>query len=161
MLAAFVDTLIPGDGGHWPSASEVGVHGILPGRLVEVRGPDVVAELTAAIESCGGPLAGKNAAERARVVARLEAEHPALFTLAHNAIYLAYYESPVVIGIIQSLGHAYQAVPHAAGYELSPFDPARDRPQHGRGHWIATDEVRRVDLSGLDFLAPARRSDHG
>jgi hypothetical protein len=161
MLAELVDTLIPGDGGRWPPASQVGVHGVLPGRLIEVRGPDAMGELAAAVESSGGLLEDKSAAERGEVIARLEAEHPALFTLLRNAVYLAYYESPDVIGVIQSLGHVYQAVPHAAGYPLAPFDLERDRPQHGRGRWVATDEVRRVDLSGLDFITPSSRTDHG
>jgi hypothetical protein len=161
LLASLVDALIPGDGGRWPSASQVGVHGVLPGRLIEVRGLDAVDALAAAVLSCGGALADGSAAERARVVARFEAEHPALFAVARTAVYLAYYESPAVIAVIRSLGHRYQAMAHAAGYPLPPFDPERDRPRHGRGRWIATDEVRRVDLSGLGFIGRAAGRDHG
>jgi hypothetical protein len=161
MLAALVDTLVPGDGGRWPSASQVGVHEVLPGRLAEVRGPKAIEDLAKVLDGCGGIGAGTDAAACIAVVARFEAEHAALFTLVRNAVYLAYYESPVVVDLIRAHGHLYQAVPHATGYPLPPFDADRDRPQHGRGHWIATEEVRRVDLSGLDFIAPTTPGDHG
>ena len=78
------------------------------------------------------------------------AEHPDLFKLLRNATYLAYYESPAVIRAIQALGQPYRAMPGRDGYPLPPFDLERDRPRHGRGHYVPTDEVRRVDLSGLD-----------
>jgi hypothetical protein len=38
------------------------------------------------------------------------------------------------------------------GYAVGRFDPATDTPRHGRGGYVHTDEVRRVDLSQLDFL---------
>ena len=78
-----------------------------------------------------------------------------------TAAYLAYYESPAIVGVIATLGHAYRAMPHAGGYPVPPFDSERDRPRHGRGRWIATEEVRRVDLSGLDFVGTSGGTDHG
>ena len=92
------------------------------------------------------------------IVARFEAENAALFALVRTAAYLAYYENPAIVGVIAALGHAYRAMPHAGGYPAPPFDSERDRPRHGRGRWIATAEVRAVDLSGLDFM---ETSDHG
>jgi hypothetical protein len=161
LLADLADVLIPGDGGRWPSASQAGVQGVLAARLLEVRGPRGVDELAAAIQRCGGPLADRSAAERVAIVARFEAEDAGLFALVRTAGYLAYYESPAIVGVIAALGHAYRPMPHAEGYSVPPFDSERDRPRHGRGRLIATAEVRRVDLSGLDFLGRSQGTDHG
>ena len=160
LLADLADVLIPGTG-RWPSASQAGVHGVLAARLLEVRGPRGIDEVAAAIQHCGGPLADRSAADRVAIVARFEAEDAALFALVRTAAYLAYYESPAIVGVIAALGHAYRAMPHAGGYPVPPFDSERDRPRHGRGRWIATAEVRRVDLSCLDFVGTSEGADHG
>ena len=85
------------------------------------------------------------------MVARLEQEQPELFTAVRNAAYLAYYESPAVIPAIQALGQPYRATSSAA-IRRSRSIPSADRPRHNRGSYIPTDEVRPVDLSGLDHL---------
>lgn len=149
LLRDLVDVLIPG-GGRWPPASMVGVQGVLAMRLLEARGEAGVDEVEQALLACGGPLAPLDAAGRAAVVQRLEQDHQALFTLVRTAVTLAYYESAAVIRAIRELGQPYQAVPIHQGYALPPFDPGRDRPRHNRGHWLRTDDVRRLDLSVLD-----------
>ncbi|MFO1056696.1 MAG: hypothetical protein U1E53_06970 [Dongiaceae bacterium] len=154
-LAALVDILIPGDA-RWPAASTVGVQGVVAARLLTARGEGAVASVAAALAACGGPLAGKDEAARIAVVAALERTEPALFAFLRNAACFAYYEHPVVVAVVQSLGQPYVAMPHAEGYALPPFDPARDTPRHGRGRWTATDAVRRVDLSALPHLAAGR-----
>ncbi len=151
-LRELVDVLIPGEGEEWPSASLAGVHGLLGFRLQELRGEGAVQALAAALDSCGGPLTALDEEGRVAVVARLEQEQPELFTAVRNAAYLAYYESPAVIPAIQALGQPYRAIPYIGGYPQEPFDPERDRPRHNRGSYIPTDEVRPVDLSGLDHL---------
>jgi hypothetical protein len=151
-LRDLVDVLIPGEGDDWPSASLAGVHGLLGFRLQEARGEEAVRELAAALDRCGGPLAPLDEAGRGSVVAQLEREQPDLFALVRNASFLAYYESPAVILAIQALGQPYRAIPYQGGYPQEPFDPERDRPRHNRGRYIPTDQVRRVDLSGLDHL---------
>ena len=161
LLADLADVLIPGDGGRWPSASQAGVHGVLAARLLDVHGPRGIDEVAAAIRRCGGPLADRSAADRVAIVARFEAEDAALFSLVRTAAYLAYYESPAIVGVIAALGHAYRAMPHAGGYPVPPFNSERDRPRHGRGRWIATADVRRVDLSCLDFLGTSEGADDG
>ena len=56
---------------------------------------------------------------------------------------------------IRALGFNYNPTPLPAGYEVGRFDAERDAPRHGRGRFLATDEVRRVDLSQLDFANPS------
>jgi hypothetical protein len=148
MLRDLVDVMLPGDEG-WPSGSLAGTHGLLGFRLQEVRGEQAAAELAAAIDACGGPLAPLDEAARVAVVARLEQEQPSLFALVRSATYLAYYESPAVIPAIQALGQPYRAMPGREGYPQVPFDLEQDRPRHNRGAYVQTDAVRRVDLKGI------------
>ena len=145
MLRDLVDVLIPGEGA-WPSGSLAGVHGVLAMRLLELRGEDAVDELEAMLAAAGGPLAGLDEEARVGVVECLEREAPDRFALLRDTVYLAYYESPAVIRQIQALGQPYKAIPIIEGYEQAPFESERDRPRHNRGHWLGTEDVRRVDL---------------
>lgn len=150
LLTALVDELIPGGGG-WPSASMVGVQGLLAVRLSEQSGEAAILALSDALLAAGGPFDGQNEAERVAIVERFEAAEPDLFDRVRVAVTLAYYENPVVVDAIRALGRPYSIRPHATGYPSRPFDFARDVPQHGRGGYIPTDAVKPVDLSGLDL----------
>ncbi len=149
MLRDLVDALIPGQG-DWPPASLVGVHGVLAMRLLEQRGEAGLAALEQALSEAGGPLAGRAPAEQAAIVAKLEQASSDLFTLLRTASYFAYYEHPAVIRQIRALGQPYQAVPVHRGYPQKPFDLVADRPSHGRGAYVETEAVRRVDLRPLE-----------
>ena len=149
-LAALVDLLLPGDE-LFPAASTVGVQAKLVDRLNELAGPEAVAELIAALEAAG---AAPGRLDRA-TLERFERARPEDFLRVRNTAYLAYYESPAVHAAIRSLGFTYNAVPLPTGYAaVGRFEPATDLPRHGRGGFVRTEEVRRVDLSGLDFLEP-------
>lgn len=143
-IAAFVDVLLPGDGG-FPSASAVGAHGILANRLRETVGPGAVEALALAFTSRGGLVAPQAAA------AAMEAEEPALFDTVLMTLYYAYYETPAVIAAIRALGIVYNDAPQPHGYAMRPFDPAVDLPKDRRGHFVPTDAVARVDLSRLGY----------
>ena len=151
MLRDLVDVLIPGEG-DWPSASLAGVHGILGMRLLETLGDNGLTQVEAALLACGGPLAPLDEDERVVVVTKLEAMEPRLFVVLRTATYLAYYESPAVIPQIRAQGQPYDPIPIIKGYHLEPFDRERDRPKHNRGFYIPTDQVKPVDLTGLDHL---------
>ncbi len=73
-------------------------------------------------------------------------------------VYLSYYENPAVVEAVRGLGHTYNDAPQPAGYAMAPFDPADplQAPTHRRGRFVATNRVRRVDLSALpdDPTAP-------
>ena len=112
-------------------------------RLLEARGEDGAAELEAALLASGGPLAPLDAAGRRAVVERLEREQAQLFTLARNAAYVAYYESPAVVRAVAGLGQPYRAMPGKDGYPHGrrSISSATGR-RHGRGGYIRTDEVQ-------------------
>ena len=133
LLRDFVDVLIPGEGS-WPSASMVGVQGVLAMRLLEAQGETGADDLERALLACGGPLAPLDADARTGVVEQ----------------YLSYYEHPAVVRAVQGLGQPYQAMPGAKGYPQPAFDLEHDRPRHGRGHYIPTEDVKPLDLSVLE-----------
>ena len=150
-FAALVNLLVPGDA-EFPGASAVGVQAKLADRLIVLRGERAIAELSHALVACGGPLAGLDQDGRGAVLARLERELPDYFLQVRNIIYLSYYESPGVHEAIRAMGFIYNAIPLPSGYDVGRFDPATDLPRHQRGHFVATEDVKRVDLSQLDFL---------
>jgi hypothetical protein len=149
-LAALVDCMVPGDDA-FPSASEIGVQAKLADRLIVMRGHSAVDALTETLATCGGPLAPLDRDARIAVLNRVERERPDDFLLVRNIVYLSYYESPAVHEVIRAMGFTYNTAPLPAGYAVGRFDPS-DTPRHGRGHFLKTDEVKRVDLSNLDFL---------
>jgi hypothetical protein len=150
-LAGLVDLLVPGDG-EFPAASQIGAQAKLADRLIVMRGEGAVAELLEALDASGGPLARLDEAGRGAVLARLEGERPDYFLQVRNIVYLSYYESPAVHGVIRAMGFTYNTAPLPRGYDVGRFDPVADMPRHGRGRFLHTDEVKRVDLAQLDFL---------
>jgi hypothetical protein len=150
-LAALVDTMIPGDE-LFPSAAAVGTHGLVGPRLRQLLGRDGLARLSATL----GPLAALDRAGREAAVGRLEKADPELFGIVQMTIYLSYYEQPAVVAAVRAMGHDYNDAPQPDGYALPPFDPDLDLPRRPRGAFVATAEVRRLDLTTLDFLHEGR-----
>ena len=126
-------------------------------RLSDLGREDDIDRIVAFIGAAGG-FADKSDAERTAIVADLERRHAQLFKLVREAVALAYYESPAAARRIRSLGFAYKLRPHIGGYSMPPVDPDRDRPHHKRGGHVGTEDVRRLDLSGLDWLAKEQRN---
>lgn len=151
-LAAFLDVLLPGDE-LFPPASAAGAHGLFSERLRAVRGAGAVFDLVHRLENVYPGFARRSEGERTSAVESLEREDPELFGWLVNTAYLSYYQSPVVVETIRRLGHDYNDAPQPRGYSMDPFDPARDLPARPRGHYLRTEEVSRVYLTGLDHLS--------
>jgi hypothetical protein len=149
-LVRFADALLPGDA-LFPSASAAGAHGVMAARLRERLEPDSPARLAEAL------IVRDGLADPAGAATRLQGEEPKQFETARTFLTFAYYEAPAVIAAIRALGHEYNEAPQPAGYEMRPFDPARDAPAVPRGHYVATEAVSRVDLSTLAFLRDGTR----
>jgi hypothetical protein len=148
ILRDLVDVLIPGDES-WPSASAVGVQGLIAVRLFEDAGDDCLPQIVSALLAAGGPLADHDEAGRVAIVTRFSKEQPALFERTRAATTLAYYEHPFVVEAIRTLGRPYRLTPHLIGYPMKAFDMAEDRPRHDRGFYLKTDAVQTLDISGL------------
>jgi hypothetical protein len=148
ILHDLVDVLIPGDE-TWPSASAVGVQGLIAVRLFEEAGEDCLPQIVDALLDAGGPLADHDEAGRVAIVTRFSKGKPDLFERIRAATILAYYEHPFVVEAIRTLGRPYRLTPHLIGYPMKAFDMAEDRPRHDRGFYLQTDAVRPLDISGL------------
>jgi len=148
-LMQFADVLLPGDG-LFPAASASGMAEIVLVRLQAHPSSGLGERLLRAIEAAGGPLAPLSSSQRAAVVARLQKSEPKLFDDARKLIYISYYEQDSVVAAIRSLGTPYNAAPLPDGYPAEAFDSGRDAPKHRRGHWVATGQVARFDLSSLE-----------
>ncbi|MAQ83088.1 hypothetical protein [Psychromarinibacter halotolerans] len=149
-LAAFVDELLPGGNG-WPKASVVGIQFPLVERLIEQNGEPALTALAQTLNKIGAPWAGMEPAERVEAVKSLEASDPGRFGWLRDAAFQAYYESPVIVMLIDANGTPYKIRPHLSGYDLPKFDRATQTPRHNRGHYIPTDQVKPVDTSGLNL----------
>jgi hypothetical protein len=157
LLACLVETLLPGDDG-WPSGSQVGVQSALATRLVQERGEDAIDTLLRSLGPGAAALLADEEAARVAAVAAWEAREKDLFGFVRDAVYMAYYEHPVVVMAINAHGHHYKLIPHVTGYKLPRFDLARETPRHGRGTWIPTDAVRRVPVETLDLADERTRN---
>jgi hypothetical protein len=144
VLAALVEVLLPGDA-DFPGGANVGVQAKLAERLIDHAGAAALEQVL------DGMAAFDEKADREAVVRAFEAAEPALFATVRAICFTAYYESPFVHEAIRSLGFAYNATPLPKGYGLKRFDPETDAPRHGRGYYVPTEAVGRVDLSGLDI----------
>ncbi|WP_306120726.1 MULTISPECIES: hypothetical protein [unclassified Roseitalea] len=146
-LAEVVDALLPGDA-DFPSAAAIGVQWAVERRLVVMVGANGADRLLAAMDTAFAGAPDGESAARA-----LEAAEPDLFAALLRVVYFTYYEHPSVIAAIRALGHDYNDAPQPKGYAMDPFNPATDLPARPTGSYVPTDQVRRVDLSGLDHLS--------
>lgn len=139
-LGELVDLMLPGDD-FFPAASTAGVHGLVRSRFFELGGDEAKSVLDDLLEEgC------------AEALTALEKSQPDLFAKLRSVVFLTYYEMTEVQDAIRNLGHRYNTEPLPKGYAMGRFDPKTDMPRHGRGRYVRTEDVRRVDLSGLDFL---------
>jgi hypothetical protein len=137
-LLAFADVLLPGDD-LFPAVSATSIASVLD-------------RLPADIHAAIAMLPQQDPAARRARVAQIEAEQKQVFADAQKALYLAYYEQPETIAAIRAMGIAYHSVLLPEGYNIAPFDAARDTPRHQRGRWTPTEQVERLDLSALEHL---------
>ncbi len=148
-LTRIVDVLIPGDQG-WPAASDAGVQHAILMRLLDKKGDAGLAALSGTLAKYGfnNP---RGTQDEIDSTARLEAEEPQLFLWLRSEVNYAYYESPVIVALIDRSGTPYRLIPHRDGYDLARFDESTQTPRHGRGRWTPTGEVKPVDISGLEL----------
>lgn len=152
-FARLVDVLIPGDD-DFPPASAAGTHGLVMDRLRTRLGRKGPAAIAKALGGASQFLRGSDA-EQIETVRRLEAEEPASFSELRFCIYFSYYQSPIVVGVLQRLGHDYNDAPQPLGYAMQPFDatPGADLPRVPRGSYKQTGEISRIDISSFPDLA--------
>jgi hypothetical protein len=159
-LQVLVDVLLPGDD-LFPSGATTGVHGVLAERLRLRIGVEAIDEVTAALASATGgvSLAELSEADRITAVQTFEQSAPGLFAVLLSTLYYSYYEHPLVIAAIRSLGIAYNDAPQPLGYDLEPFTPIPGVtvPTTPRGFYLKTDEVRSVEIPPAAMATESRQ----
>ncbi len=148
IFTALVDALIPGDD-LFPPASQTGVQGWALDKLREQHGTAAVDTICDALG--GAAFLDMGASGGAAAVAVFEQSQPALFDFVRRAVYFGYYMSPLVVRAVRELGFVYNDAPQPEGYDMGAFDPAQHLQKTPRGHYVPTDAVERVDLSGLSL----------
>jgi hypothetical protein len=163
-LAAALDALLPPQGA-FPAPSATGLiddfilrqvppAGEQPAPYPRLSADDLrtllhdLANASATGESADAPHAMTTALQE------LEAHVLARFTALWRLAVFGYYSRPEVIAAIQfDHAPAYHGAPLPLGYAhaIEPWDASDPLqfPVAPRGHYVATDDVRRVDLSGL------------
>lgn len=161
VFEAIADTMIP-KSGNFPAPSEVGVVDFA-GRYTTPSGYRAkhfpFVEEDAFKESLDqlalAVLDGEQSAT-AGEIARVEQEQPGLFEQLRALVYFGYYSAPeVTLAIRRSIpaGSDYHGPPMPYGYLDSIEDWNEDRlAAKGRGSYLATDEVRRIDLTTLSWI---------
>ena len=150
LLVEFLDILLPGGDG-WPSASTVGVQHAILMRLADKHDDALLATLADILARHGAPYHGLSPEQKIDAVRAMEVAEPDLFNWLRSAANYAYYEAPAVIEAINAHGVLLHLDPHHEGYDLPPFDFETQSPRHQRGRWIATGDIRRIDVSGLEL----------
>jgi hypothetical protein len=159
-LAAALDALLPPTGSfpppsatgliddfilrRVPATSETG--GDLPYPRIDSDG---LRATVAALATLVGDLDGMPEA-----LAAFEREQPAEFTALWRLAVYGYYSRPETIAAIQrDLAPQYHGAPLPLGYAhaMAAWDASDplQMPANPRGHYLRTEDVRRVDLSGI------------
>ncbi len=153
ILAAFVDMLLPGDD-LFPPASVAGTHGLLADRVRTMLGHDALVRILGELVGSDRLFYDQPYEVRYTRVRRFEQDLPDQFAFFRNVTYYTYYQSPLVTAAIRRLGHEYNDAPQPLGYALPPFDPTPgvDAPSVARGGYKRTEDMTRMDVSGLVLL---------
>jgi len=143
-LVKIADVMIPGGNG-WPVPSTTELRAYI--REGAHRANDI-ALLREAITAVGSALNdGSSSIEPALI--KLKAKRGVAFTVLLEFVYYAYYAQPEVARAIRDLLDCdYISPPQPHGYSM----PADTDLQPARTHsYVATGDVKRVDLSGIDL----------
>lgn len=162
VLRAAADTLIPPREG-WPSAGEVDIVTFV-GRYVTPAGyatkhfPFAEEEdFKAGLDGLGSAFTEADAEGRTSAIAALEKAEDPLFEQLRALVYYGYYSRPEVTLAIRAnvpAGRDYHGPPLPYGYKevTEPWDDETLDAAGGGPGFVATEDVRRVDLSKIGWL---------
>ncbi len=160
ILNAAADEIIPpGEG--FPAPSEVNVTDFI-GSYVTPSGEEAlhypfVAEddFKAAIDRLGENFVSADPAKRVETLKQIETEDETFFTQLRNLVYYGYYSRPAVTLAIQEnlpAGRDYHGPPQPYGYIRTIEKWDESMYSHGRGSYIKTEDVERIDLGQIGWI---------
>lgn len=119
LLAAVVDTLLPG-AGDWPSAAALD----LTDATVRLASLSLagLAPLRRLLAGLPAGFAGASPDDREAALAAAQAGDPAAFGAALQAAYNAYYTDPRALAVVGAKTGYRGGSPQPDGYELPPFE---------------------------------------
>ncbi len=143
VLMRAADHMIPGGDG-WPRPSATDVAGYISRgarRKTDVDLLTLVADhLSTHLDSAEALQAG---------LIELQQSQPVAFRVLQEFVYYAYYAQQDVVRAIRDLLDCdYISPPQPRGYEMLPDHEIAPSRAHT---YVATDEVRRLDISNIDF----------
>jgi hypothetical protein len=158
-LGAGLDALLPPEGS-FPLPSATGlIDDFILRRVPEHDGRDLPYPRLSgaglrALLALLADLARRAEGDMTAALDGLQRERPDDFTALWRLAVFGYYSRPETIAAIQrDLAPGYHGAPLPLGYNhlITPWDPADplQLPQHPRGSYVATADVRRVDMSRL------------
>ena len=162
VLNAVADTLVPGGGG-FPAPSEVDVVGFI-GRYLAPSGTRAVHypfaaedDFKASVDELGEAFVDADDAGRTETLTRLESEDETFFGQLRSLVYYGYYSmTEVTLAIRKNIpaGKDYHGPPQPYGYldTTEPWDDSSLSTRGGAADYIATEDVKRVDLSGIEWI---------
>lgn len=162
VLRAVADTLIPPHP-DWPAASEVDIVTFV-GRYVTPTGyankhfPFAEEDaFTAGLDALGAAFVDGSPAARTTAIDALEKAEDPLFEQLRALVYYGYYSRPeVTLAIRRNVpaGRDYHGPPLPYGYldSTEPWDEETLAAAGGGSGFLATEDVKRVDLSQLEWL---------
>ena len=133
-LRVLVTAMIPG-GESYPPAGEA--------QVVEFLEARSSGEDRDWLTDVAGRFDGKTVASATDALTQLEADEPDLFAPLLQFVYHGYYSSHRVLAAMTDRGYAYHGAPQPLGYVT---DPNLLAPPSGKGSYIPTSEVTRVQL---------------
>ena len=162
VINAVADTMIP-PGKGFPAPSEVDIVGFF-GRYLAPSGTRAVHypfaaedEFKAKLDALGDAFVSADEAGRTDAVARLEQDDAEFFGQLRSLAYYGYYATTEVTLAIRKnvpAGKDYHGPPQPYGYldTIEPWDPGTLETRGGLADHLATEDVERVDLSGIEWI---------
>lgn len=130
VLAAWADTLIPGDGENWPSASQANAHlyadnCVAPSRQLRALLVRAILRLEEhSIKVTQNAFLDCDPETREQVLREFErGEHAELFELVLELVFEGYYRDSAVLKVVEERT-GFKVLAPVDGVELTPFDPA-------------------------------------
>lgn len=169
VINAVADTMVP-PGKGFPAPSEVDVVDFV-GRYLAPSGTRAVHypfaaedEFKASLAGLGQEFVDADETGRTDTLARLEREDEEFFGQLRSLVYYGYYSmTEVTLAIRKNIpaGRDYHGPPQPYGYlgTTEPWDDATLATRGGSADHLATDEVKRVDLSGIEWIQKRQTAD--
>ena len=165
ILNAAADEIIPpGDG--FPAPSGVNVVDFV-GRYTTPSGEEAIHypfveedAFKEAVDALGDEFLSADSAGRVEILKKVESEEETFFTQLRNLVYYGYYSRPEVTLAIQKnvpAGRDYHGPPQPYGYIRTIEKWDEGLFAHGRGGYIRTEDVERIDLGNIGWIRNGKK----